>query len=244
LQRNFNFPKIVRIEKVIQETPTVRTLIFSDEVFSNALPGQFGMVWVPGINELPMSIMISEDRKKPAFTIRKKGTASTGLYNVGVGDPIGIRGPYGNSFDRKNGNLLLVGGGTGLVPLMRLLSGIRLADDITIVMGSISKNEVFFENLAKQILGKNKHQIIIATEDGSAGEKGLVTDILERKITEKKFDGVYTCGPELMMYKTVKWATSKGLFVQASRERMMKCGLGISFSSAIAPERVPWVGFV
>ena len=81
MQRNPNHPTICKIEKVIDETPTVRTLVFSDEIMSNVLPGQFAMVWVPGINELPMSVMISEEKGKAALTIRKLGEASTALYN-------------------------------------------------------------------------------------------------------------------------------------------------------------------
>ncbi len=50
MQINHNHPTIVTIEKVIDETPTVRTLVFSDEVMSNVLPGQFAMVWIPGVN--------------------------------------------------------------------------------------------------------------------------------------------------------------------------------------------------
>ena len=99
----------------------MRTLVFSDEVFANVLPGQFAMVWIPGVNELPMSVMISLEKGKGAFTVRRHGVASTALYNLKVGDYIGMRGPYGNSFAIKQGKLLLVGGGTGLVPLMRLL---------------------------------------------------------------------------------------------------------------------------
>jgi len=82
LQRNLNHPTIVTIEKVIDETPTVRTLVFSDDIMSNVLPGQFAMVWIPGINELPMSVMISQESGKAAFTVRKHGPASTGLFNI------------------------------------------------------------------------------------------------------------------------------------------------------------------
>ena len=82
LQRNFNHTTIVTIEKVVDETPTVRTLYFSDDVMSNVLPGQFAMVWIPGVNELPMSVMISKETGKAAFTVRKHGLASTGLFNI------------------------------------------------------------------------------------------------------------------------------------------------------------------
>ena len=178
LQRNHNHPTIVTIEKVIDETPTVRTLVFSDEVMSNVLPGQFAMVWIPNVNELPMSIMISNESGKAAFTVRKHGPASTGLFNVKAGEQIGIRGPYGNSFDLKEGKLLLVGGGTGLVPMMRLLTNVKSTDNVTVLIGAKTKDEVFFEDLANSLLDPPS-QVIVSTDDGSYGEKGFVTDLVE-----------------------------------------------------------------
>ena len=236
MQRNHNHPTIVTIEKVIDETPTVRTLIFSDEVMSNVLPGQFAMVWIPGVNELPMSVMISQESGKAAFTVRKHGPASTGLFNVEVGGQIGVRGPYGNSFDLKEGKLLLVGGGTGLVPMMRLLTFVKSTDDVTVLIGAKSKEEVFFEDLANSLLEHNSHNVIVSTDDGSYGEKGFVTDLVEKLVSETSYDGVYVCGPEIMMYKTVQSAHSRNIFVQASLERMMKCGVGICGSCCVGED--------
>lgn len=238
LERNHNKPTICRIEKVIDETPTVRTLIFSDDVMSNVLPGQFAMVWIPGVNELPMSVMITQEKGKAAFTIRKYGQASTALYNTRAGQLIGVRGPYGNSFDIKDGKLLLIGGGTGLVPLMRLLKFLKPTNDVTMIMGAKTRAEVFFEDFATKLLGDKKHQIIVATEDGTYGKKGLVTDVMDDLCQSTKFDAVYTCGPELMMAKVVQIATSKEMFVQASLERMMKCGVGICGSCCVNDDLV------
>jgi len=236
LQRNLNHTTIITVEKVIDETPTVRTLVFSDEIMSNVSPGQFAMVWIPGINELPMSVMISKESGKAAFTVRKHGLASTGLFNIVAGEKIGIRGPYGNAFDIKEGKLLLVGGGTGLVPMMRLLTFVKPTDDVTVLIGAKSKNEVFFEDLANELLKNNSHNVIISTDDGSYGEKGFVTDIVEKLVNGSHFDAVYTCGPEKMMYKTVQSAHSRGIFVQASLERMMKCGVGICGSCCVGED--------
>ena len=146
MQRNPNHTTIVTIEKVIDETPSVRTLIFSDDVMSNVLPGQFAMVWIPGVNELPMSVMVGIKQDEAGFTVRKRGESSTALYNLKVGDKIGVRGPYGNSFDIKDGKILLIGGGTGLVPLIRLIKSKK--SQITLLMGSRTKEEVFFENIS------------------------------------------------------------------------------------------------
>ena len=227
LQKSFDTPKIVTIEKVVDETPTVRTMYFSDEIMSKVLPGQFAMVWIPGVNEIPMSVMISQENGKAAFTVRKHGLATTELFSKKVGDQIGIRGPYGNSFTVKQGNLLLVGGGTGLVPLIRLVTFLKKNDNVTIIMGAKTRSEVFFEDLANKLLEGTPHKVIVATEDGSYGEKGLVTDAMEKLLKENKFDAVYTCGPEKMMHKVVQIASENKIYVEASIERMMKCGIGI-----------------
>ncbi len=244
MQRNFNKPSIRKIEKIVDETPTVRTLTFSDDVLSNVKPGQFAMVWIPGVNELPMSVMISKEEGKAAFTVRTHGPSSTALYNLQVGDSIGVRGPYGNHFEIKQGKLLLVGGGTGLVPLIRLLTFVKNSDDVTVLIGAKTKEEVFFEKLANNLLEKNNHRVIVSTEDGSYGEKGFVTEIMEKFLQNTIFDAVYTCGPELMMYKIVQLAISKGIFVQASVERMMKCGIGICGSCCMGEDLVCYDGTI
>ena len=242
-QRDPNHPHICTIERVVDETPTVRTLYFHDSVLDDVLPGQFAMVWIPGVNELPMSVMVGKDHFEVGFTVRKRGESSTALYNLKVGDKIGVRGPYGNSFDIKADNtLLLIGGGTGLVPLMRLIKYAGALSDytvpeITVLMGSRTKEEVFFEKVAKELTPRDSYvKVISVTEDGSYGEKGYVTDVLEKLLEENKYDAIYTCGPELMMYKVVKLANEKGIFVQASLERMMKCGVGICGSCCVGQD--------
>ena len=237
-QRDPNHPHICIIERVVDETPTVRTLYFHDPVLANVLPGQFAMVWIPGVNELPMSVMISENDEKSGFTVRKRGESSTALYNLQVGQQIGVRGPYGNSFDIKDGEILLIGGGTGLVPLMRLIKFSKDTNKITLLMGSQTKEEVFFEDMAKNSWLYNDLNCISVTEAGSYGEKGYVTDVLEKLLEENTYDAIYTCGPELMMYKVVKLANEKGIFVQASLERMMKCGVGICGSCCMSQDLV------
>ena len=175
-QRDPNHPHICTIERVVDETPTVRTLYFHDPLLDDVLPGKFAMVWIPGVNELPMSVMVSKNRS--GFTVRKRGESSTALYNLKVGDKIGVRGPYGNSFDIKGEKILLIGGGTGLAPLMRLIAYAGVCSDyevseITVLMGSRTKEEVFFEkvdtviNIPRDVTVK----VIPVTEDGSYGEK-------------------------------------------------------------------------
>jgi len=242
-QRDPNHPHICTIERFSDETPTVRTLFFHDPILANILPGQFAMVWIPGVNELPMSVMIGYKKNEAGFTVRKRGESSTALYNLKVGDKIGVRGPYGNSFDIKDGKILLIGGGTGLVPLVRLIKFAKTTNKITLLMGSQTKEEVFFEDIVDLGIESDTWlhddvDVIPVTEDGSYGEKGYVTDVLEKLLEENTYDAIYTCGPELMMYKVVKLANEKGIFVQASLERMMKCGVGICGSCCVNEDLV------
>ena len=137
----------------------------------------------------------------------------------------------------------MIGGGTGLVPLMRYLDSIvNPAINgcmVTLLMGSKTKDEVFFEEKARELNTESSNlRIIPVTEDGSYGEKGYVTDVLEKLLEENPYDAIYTCGPELMMYKVVKLANEKGIFVQASLERMMKCGVGICGSCCVNEDLV------
>ena len=216
------------VEEVVQETPTVRTLAFTDAAMHAALPGQFAMVWAPGAGELPMSVMVHRGEGKAAFTVRRHGPASSGLFGTAVGGLIGVRGPYGNSFDVRRGRLLLVGGGTGMVPLMRLLSRAGGDDDVTVLIGARTAGEVFFEEAAgRPPGGSGSRAVEVSTEDGSRGRKGLVTAAAEEALGAGRFDAVYTCGPELMMLGVVRAAAARGVFVQASLERVMKCGVGM-----------------
>ena len=237
--KDINYFRMVTIEDIVQETPSVKTFFFRDESSNLAKPGQFLMVWIPRIEELPLSIMISDKKNYAAVTIRKHGYGSTSLFEMKKGDKLGIRGPYGNSFILKDTykSILLIGGGTGLVPLVRLLNTIKTKKiNIVIIIGSKSKNEVFFIDLINKMLDNNKlFKILVSTEDGSFGKRGFPTDILKEVLSEGyyNFDMIYTCGPELMMKKIFDIAIEKNIPIQASLERYMKCGIGICSSCCI-----------
>ena len=230
------------IEYIINETPTVRTLIFSDKQAARAKPGQFLMVWIPGKEELPMSAMVVQGKEDyAAVTIRKYGFGSTSLYEKKIGEYLGVRGPYGNEFkiSKNSKNVLLIGGGTGLVPLMRLLRELNSAKiACTFLIGAKSQEEVFFENTADTFLDRVDHKVIVSTDDGSYGRKGYTTDIMTDLIKTETFDAVYTCGPEIMMKKVLDIASARSIPVQASVERHMKCGIGICASCCIAGQLV------
>jgi dihydroorotate dehydrogenase electron transfer subunit len=241
LHTNIDKIRMVVIEEVIQETPSVKTFVFDDVLSSGAKPGQFLMIWIPRAEELPMSVMISNKKNHAAITIRKHGFGSTSLFEKKQNDLIGVRGPYGNYFtiSRHLQRPLLVGGGTGLVPLMRLATLFsKTQEKCTIIMGAQTQKEILFKDLAEEILSKISAKIIVTTEDDSYGIKGVVTDALKSILEKEKFDMIYTCGPELMMMKIYNLSVIHSIPIQASLERYMKCGIGICASCCINDQLV------
>jgi dihydroorotate dehydrogenase electron transfer subunit len=236
LPTNINKRRIVQIEETIAETPTVKTLVFKDSLSYSAKPGQFLMIWIPRVEELPMSVMINSKEGYAAVTIRKFGFGSTALFDRKKGDLIGLRGPYGNKFTiRKNyKKILMIGGGTGLVPLLRLASYTNKKKiNSTIVIGARTRQEVFFEKLTRKIIDETGSLLVVCTDDGSYGIKGSTVSVMSKLVRDDTFDCVYTCGPELMMKRVVELSNQNSLPVQASLERYMKCGIGICGSCCL-----------
>lgn len=236
LHINIDKIRTVVIEEVIEESPSVKTIVFHDRLSSNAKPAQFLMVWIPRKEELPMSVMISNKKDHAAITVRKHGFGSTSLFEKKQNDLIGIRGPYGNYFrvSKSLKNPILIGGGTGLVPLMRLATVLsKMQRRCTIIMGAQTQKEILFKVLIEEILSKISTNIIVTTEDGSFGVKGVVTDALKYILKKEKFDMIYTCGPELMMKNIYNLSIPYSIPIQASLERYMKCGIGICASCCI-----------
>jgi len=228
--------RIVQIEEIISETPTVKTLVFKDRLSYFAKPGQFLMIWIPRIEEIPMSVMINSKEGYAAVTIRKFGIGSTALFDRKKGDLIGLRGPYGNRFilRKKYRKILIIGGGTGLVPLLRLVSfASKEKVRSTIVMGAKTKAEVFFEKITKNIIRGNNCSVLVCTDDGSYGIKGTTVTLMSKLVRDESFDCVYTCGPELMMKAVLDISNQNSIPVQASLERYMKCGIGICGSCCL-----------
>lgn len=238
---DINKIRIVVIDQIVQETTTIRTLIFKDNLCSKSKPGQFVMVWIPGAEELPMSLMWWDKKDYAAITIHKQGYGSTQLYNKSRGEMVGIRGPYGNHFKikKESRKVLLIGEGIGLIPLLKLATMLnKCRVDTTLIIGARSKDEVLFEKQANHFLSETMHKLVVATEDGSYGIHGQASDVMAHILENEKFDNVYTCGPELMMKKVFDLASSQSLPVQARLGRYMKCGIGICGSCCIGEQLV------
>ena len=214
-----NYPKVCKIIETKNETKVVKTIKFHFE--GDISPGQFFMVWIPKIDEIPMSVSFIKNREK-GITFKKIGEATNELFNLKVGDKIGIRGPYGNGFKINGKNILFVAGGTGIAMIAPSVENtIDKKIKTTVLIGAKTKNELFFENRLNRT-GAETH---VCTDDGSRGYKGFVTDLATEIISYNKFDQILTCGPELMMKKL--FDISNNIPFQASLERYMKCGFGL-----------------
>ncbi|MEM4727100.1 MAG: dihydroorotate dehydrogenase electron transfer subunit [Candidatus Bathyarchaeia archaeon] len=227
--------RIATISRVEEESRGVKTLYFSDRLCSEARPGQFLMIWAPGVDEVPMSLS-TISRERVSVTVKLVGEGTRAIHKMRVGDRMGVRGPFGNGFTISGSRPLLVGGGTGVAALKPLLEAM-LADGVepTFILGARSLDDLLFRSHLEKLLGR---RLFFTTDDGSLGFKGFASDLAMRLMGERDFDSVYICGPEPMICKVFEEAERRGLPIQASLERYIKCAVGLCGSCALGPFRV------
>lgn len=219
---HFSFMQICTITRIVEETDVHKTLFFDASIA--AVPGQFVMVWIPGVDEVPMSL--SYTGATPGITVEKVGEATEALHRMKEGDKVGVRGPYGHGFIVEGKRALFVGGGTGIAPLLPLIKAYE--GEKHVVLGAKTQNLLLFRKELDAAA-----TLHIATDDGSAGHAGFATELAARVMEEHSFDVVYACGPEVMMKKMLDICREHDVPMQASLERYMKCGVGICDSCAI-----------
>ena len=234
--------RTVKISSVQEETPTVKSFTFNDRLCARAKPGQFVMIWIPGVDEIPMSLStLHPDEGWAAITVENVGEATAALHTMKADDKIGVRGPFGNGYEIVTANnVMIVGGGTGLASLTllteRLIEG-RM--NVTFLIGAKSLRELLFLDRVKQLLSGSSHRLIATTDDGTYGLRGLVTEPAEKMLNRgEKFDLIYACGPEQMMYRMFLLSETFNVSFQASLERFMRCAIGICGTCVIGKYRV------
>ncbi len=207
--------------------------IASPEIAATAQPGQFVMFRPAGGTTAPLlmrpfSIGRVHDQCFDIFyLVRGSGTAIMSRWCAG--QVIDVVGPLGNGFDAGGEMLhaLLIGGGVGAAPLVFLadrLCAAKLSGDITCVLGGRTHADIDF--FVKQLAASCR--VITATEDGSSGERGLVTDIVRSYLSEISGNGMHLfgCGPMPMARMLAGIADEKELQCQISLEARMACGVG------------------
>ena len=209
-------PKLLEVSEIVEEAKGIKSFFFKHHL--ECKPGQFIMVWLPGIDEKPMAVSYLS-KNEFAFTSQAIGRFTSALEKIKKGDKLGIRGPYGSSFSIKN-NSCVVGGGVGMASVSTLIDALK---NPLVIYGARSKEQLIY---LKRYKNKN---LMITTDDGSFGRKGFTTEVLEEVLQNKKYEIkiVYTCGPEIMMKKVVDICNKHKVECEAALERYMSCGFGV-----------------
>ncbi|MDD5040466.1 MAG: dihydroorotate dehydrogenase electron transfer subunit [Patescibacteria group bacterium] len=216
-------PRSLPIKKIVQENANVRTFYFATEM--KAKPGQFVIMWIPRVDEKPFSVSVNE-KGTLGLSIADVGRFTHKLFTLKVGDYVGIRGPYGSWFklEPRAKRILLVGGGYGVAPLAYLAEQAKHAGiAVDFCIGARTKDLLMFEKRLRDL----KATLHVATDDGSAGQRGFVTEAANACMEKNTYDSVYVCGPEMMEKKLVELCAGRTIPCQVSIERYMKCGFGI-----------------
>ena len=202
----------------------------SKEVIQDILPGQFGNILVDNTSKVflrrPFSVYsVNYGDNSVSFLIKVIGEGTRKIAEAKMGDVLNVVLPLGNGFTMPvlGEHVLLVGGGSGVAPMMHLAQSINTnLIKISILIGAKSVSDlVELDQFSK--FGR----IYITTEDGSAGEQGYVTNhslILDKL---NQFSRIYTCGPDPMMKAIASKADQKGIFCEVSLENTMACGFGV-----------------
>ncbi len=212
------------IHEVRSETKTIRTFCFNLDL--DPAPGQYVMLWVRGVDEIPMSF--SGEKR---ITVNAVGDATNALFKLGAGSSVGLRGPLGNGFVLRGKKILLVGGGVGVAPLAFLGEQAKNARiEVTSLIGFRSSDDMIFRSRF-QSLG----DVVLTTDDGSLGIHGRVAAGL-KVLDLAEFSQIYLCGPELMMWDIISRAQDHANKIQACINRYFKCALGICGSCCLDPD--------
>ncbi|RLI97265.1 MAG: oxidoreductase, partial [Candidatus Aenigmatarchaeota archaeon] len=229
--RNQYRVEMVRVKKVIRETPSLRTYVLDKGM--SFQPGQFLLVSVFGFGESAISFSSYPAVK---ITVDNVGNVTGALARLEKGDKIGIRGPYGNGYpvkELKGKDVFLISGGCGLAPMRSLIRyyerHTKEIKSLTLFFGARSPEMIPFRENIDKWKGKFDVQLSVdRASDGWKGHVGFVTDLIERYEFPEGSAAVF-CGPPVMFKHTAEILKRKGFSdddMIVSLERNMKCGIG------------------
>jgi dihydroorotate dehydrogenase electron transfer subunit len=212
---------------------TVKALAILD----SAKPGQFCMLEVKYNNSKdpllrrPLSIYKTRANGQISFLYKEVGKGTRLLSKRRPGEIVRVLGPLGQGFRLIHGRpCILVGGGLGIAPLLLLAERINQSGKLIILIGAVNASEIpTIEDFSR--LTRYFH---VATEDGSLGQRGMVTDLLAQTLQEiTGMAQIYTCGPWPMMKAVYHMACKRNIPCQVSLEAVMACGTGLCLGCAI-----------
>ncbi len=198
--------------------------ILCPEIAQRAYAGQFVHIRCDGFTlRRPISICGIDKEKgtiRIVFEIRGAGTRE--IAKINEGELIDVLGPLGHGFEvlESDKKAIVVGGGIGVPPMLETAKA--YGENATAIIGFRSANAVILEDDFKA----NKNDVRLATDDGTKGTKGFVTQLLKERLEEGKADIIYACGPMPMLKGVVALANEYGVRCQVSLEERMGCGVG------------------
>lgn len=226
-----------RVYKQQQIAPGICDMWISTTLAQQAKPGQFISVYTQDRSALlPRPISICEtdtvnNRLRIVYRVAGKGTAEFSKYETG--QRVDILGTLGNGFplEKAEGKrLFLMGGGIGIPPMLAAAKEIKNAASVDVIVGYRDKELFLADDLKKYAA------VHIATEDGSAGTKGNVMNVIAAE--DLKADIIFACGPMPMLRAIKQYAAEKGIEAYISLEERMACGVGACLGCVVKTREV------
>lgn len=238
-------PLPARIVDICDENFNTRTFILrlEDQTARDAYqwtPGQFNMLYVPGVGEAAISLSSNPfEPQTLAHTIRLVGSVTRAIDRAGIGGIIGLRGPFGRGWpvDQLNGgDVVMVAGGIGLAPLRPMVYWLRRHRErfrrVVLLFGCRSPDDRLYVNELEQWGAEKVIDVLVTVDNatgGWVGPVGVVTDLLQRIRVNAERTTVMVCGPRVLN-RVAAWNFLQ-LHVPPQRvylslERNMNCGFG------------------
>ncbi len=236
-------PQPYLIRDVSKETYDTFTLKLAPDKKSNHTafqPGQFSMLWVFGVGELPISISGDPDEhQRLVYTVRSVGQATNALVTRAVGEAVGVRGPFGNGWPMqaaRGHDVIIVAGGIGLAPLRpviyEVLSHRKDFGRLVILYGARSPRDLLYRKELASWARQKETQVLTSVDYGGMswrGHVGVVTSLFKYARLKPSRSVAMVCGPEIMMRFVTRELETYGLSrndIYLSMERNMKCAIG------------------
>ena len=236
-------PHSYLVQEVSKETPDTFTLRLTPEAGANGnsfQPGQFSMLWVFGVGELPISI--SGDpavHDQLVYTVRSVGQATHALVSRSVGEGVGVRGPFGTGWPieaARGRDVIVVAGGIGLAPLRpviyEVLKNRQDYGRLVVLYGARSPRELLYRKELTAWARQRETQVLVTVDYGGLawrGHVGVVTTLFKYARLKPSRSVAMVCGPEIMMRFVTRELEAHGLSrndIYLSMERNMKCAVG------------------
>ncbi len=245
-------PRPFRVRRFIQETHDTFTLeldaVDGAKPFA-FLPGQFNMLYVFGVGEVPISISGNPTSPKGlTHTTREVGLVTKAMRQLRKGDYLGVRGPFGTAWpveEAAGNDVVIVAGGIGLAPLRpalyQLIANREKFGKIVLLYGTRSPNDILYQKELKQWRAQFDMEVYVTVDRATGdwrGNVGVVTALIPKAPFDPLSTTAFVCGPEIMMRFTVQELQKRGLTndrIYISMERNMKCGIGLCGHCQIGP---------